>query len=85
MFENLNARSVYRVITGLAKVGASLRDIQLLLGYESLDTTAVYLDVCPTHLAETVALLEIPETYAYRPRHVQNHNAQEVFRFSPND
>jgi integrase/recombinase XerD len=79
VFEHLNARSVYRVVTGLAKAcglhgfhphsfrhyfatqlvekGAHLRNIQALLGHESLETTAIYLDVSPNHLMETVARL----------------------------
>jgi integrase/recombinase XerD len=80
VFDGLNARSVYRIVTSLAKAcsldgfhphslrhffatqlvekGANLRAVQELLGHADLTTTAVYLDVSPRHLRETVALLD---------------------------
>jgi integrase/recombinase XerD len=82
VFDHLNARSVYRIITSLAKAcaldgvhphslrhffatqlverGASLRDIQMLLGHESLETTAIYLDVCAQNLRGAIDLLDRP-------------------------
>ena len=91
VFEHLNARSVYRVVTGLAKAcglqgfhphsfrhyfatqllekGASIKDVQLLLGHESIETTAVYLSVMPLHLVEAVARLDTPVTYPNQPRY----------------
>ncbi|MBN2075160.1 MAG: tyrosine-type recombinase/integrase [Dehalococcoidales bacterium] len=44
--------------TALVEKGASLRDIQELMGHESLETTSIYLDVSGRHLAETVNLLD---------------------------
>jgi integrase len=82
VFDGLNARSVYRVVVGLAKAcglqgfhphslrhyfgtrlveaGANLRDIQVLMGHDSLETTAVYLDVTAQHLRQTITLLDQP-------------------------
>lgn len=53
--------------TALVERGASLRDIQEIMGHESLETTAIYLDVCGRHLAETVALLDNPREPSNRP------------------
>ena len=83
VFNNLNARSVYRIVTSLAKCcgldtlhphslrhyfgtrlvekGANLRDIQELMGHRSLETTAIYLDISPGHLRQSVALLDSEE------------------------
>jgi len=83
IFSNLNARSVYRIVTSLAKrcgldtlhphslrhyfgtrlveKGANLRDIQELMGHRSLETTAIYLDISPSHLRQSVALLDSEE------------------------
>jgi integrase/recombinase XerD len=80
VFENLNGRSVYRIITDLAKKcglegfhphslrhyfgtqlverGANLRDVQELMGHQSLETTSVYIDLCPNRLAESIELLD---------------------------
>jgi integrase/recombinase XerD len=80
VFDNLNARSVYRIVSNLARScgleafhphslrhyfgtqlverGANLRDIQELMGHQSLETTAVYIDVCPIRLAGSIALLD---------------------------
>lgn len=44
--------------TQLVEKGASLRDIQALLGHESLEVTSIYLDVSAQHLRETVELLD---------------------------
>lgn len=44
--------------TQLVERGANIRDVQQLIGHQSLETTAVYIDVCPTHLAESVKLLD---------------------------
>jgi len=44
--------------TSLAEKGAELRKIQELLGHADISTTAIYLDVIPRHLKETVELLE---------------------------
>ena len=83
VFNSLNARSVYRIVTSLARAsglpsfhphsarhyfgtqlverGASLRDVQELMGHQSLDTTSVYLDVTAKHLRKTIDLLdEVP-------------------------
>jgi integrase/recombinase XerD len=82
VFDGLNARSVYRIVTGLARAcalpsvhphslrhyfatslaerGASLRDVQELMGHESLETTAAYLDTCARNLRHTVSLLDDP-------------------------
>ncbi len=52
--------------TQLIERGANLRDIQMLLGHESLETTSVYLDVSAQHLREAVELLDIVLPPAYR-------------------
>jgi integrase len=44
--------------TQLVERGANLRDIQALLGHESLEVTSIYLDVSARHLRETVELLD---------------------------
>jgi len=44
--------------TWLLEKGADLPSVQQLLGHESLKTTAIYLDVVPRHLRETIYLLE---------------------------
>lgn len=44
--------------TRLIESGAELRKVQELLGHESIETTAVYLDVLPRHLIQTIELLE---------------------------
>jgi len=89
VFEGLNARSTYRVVTSLARAcgldrlhphslrhyfatqlverGANLRDVQMLLGHESLETTAVYLDVSAQRLAEAVALLDTRAEPEHKP------------------
>jgi len=80
VFDGLNARSVYRIVTSLSKVcgldgfhphslrhffatqlverGANLRAVQELLGHADLSTTAIYLDISPRHLRETIDLLD---------------------------
>jgi len=44
--------------TRLIEKGAEVRKVQELLGHEDISTTALYLDVVPTHLKKTVELLE---------------------------
>jgi integrase/recombinase XerD len=44
--------------TRLIEKGARLRNVQELLGHADISTTAVYLDVVPQHLQETMNLLE---------------------------
>ena len=44
--------------TRLMERGANIRNVQKLLGHESIETTAQYLDVTARHLEETVALLD---------------------------
>jgi len=44
--------------TWLTERGAELRKVQELLGHEDISTTAIYLDVIPSHLKSTVELLE---------------------------
>lgn len=44
--------------TRLIELGADLRKVQELLDHESIKTTAIYLDVIPEHLRQTVELLE---------------------------
>jgi len=44
--------------TWLMERGAEVRKVQELLGHEDISTTAIYLDVIPRHLKETVELLE---------------------------
>lgn len=44
--------------TSLVERGAEVRKVQELLGHEDISTTAIYLDVIPRHLQETVELLE---------------------------
>jgi integrase len=46
--------------TQLVERGANLRDVQELMGHESIETTAIYLDVTARHLKSTVALLDMP-------------------------
>jgi integrase/recombinase XerD len=52
--------------TQLLERGANLRDVQMLLGHESLETTSVYLDVTAQNLKACVRLLE-QEHFAYQP------------------
>lgn len=101
VFEHLNARGVYRVITSLARAcglqgfhphslrhwfatqlverGANLRDVQLLLGHESLETTAVYVDVSACRLAETVALLELRQAFLVPPTRAAHNDPRLAF------
>ena len=44
--------------TALVEKGASLKDIQELMGHESLEMTSIFLDISGHHLAETVNLLD---------------------------
>jgi len=44
--------------TRLIEEGAELRKVQELLDHEDISTTALYLDVIPEHLKQTVQLLE---------------------------
>lgn len=44
--------------TSLVERGAELHKVKELLGHEDISTTALYLDVVPTHLRKTVELLE---------------------------
>lgn len=44
--------------TRLIEKGAELRKVQELLGHEDISSTALYLDVVPSHLRKTVELLE---------------------------
>lgn len=48
--------------TRLIELGAELRKVQELLGHADISTTAIYLDVVPHHLKETVELLEEDES-----------------------
>jgi len=80
VFEELNERSVYRIIVSLARAcgldgfhphsfrhyfatrlveaGINLRDIQILLGHQDLNTTAQYLDVVGQRLRFAMPWLE---------------------------
>jgi len=44
--------------TQLLEKGAELHHVQELLGHSSIATTAIYLDVVPRHLRQTIELLE---------------------------
>jgi len=44
--------------TRLLELRANLRNVQELLGHADISTTAIYLDVIPEHLRQTVELLE---------------------------
>jgi len=44
--------------TWLTERGAEIRKVQELLGHADISTTAIYLDVIPSHLKATVELLE---------------------------
>jgi len=44
--------------TTLMERGAEIKKLQELLGHEDISTTALYIDVLPAHLKETVDLLE---------------------------
>ncbi len=44
--------------TQLLERGANLRDVQMLLGHESLETTAAYLDISAQNLQACVSLLD---------------------------
>jgi len=44
--------------TWLTEKGAEIRKVQELLGHSDISTTAIYLDVIPSHLKATVELLE---------------------------
>jgi len=44
--------------TRLIEKHAELKKVQQLMGHGSIETTAIYLDVLPQHLDETIALLE---------------------------
>lgn len=44
--------------TRLIERGAELRKVQELLGHEDISTTALYIDVVPGHLKQTIELLE---------------------------
>lgn len=47
--------------TRLIEKGAELRKVQELLGHEDISTTALYIDVVPGHLKQTINLLEDEE------------------------
>jgi len=53
--------------TALIERGAEIRKVQELLGHEDISTTAVYLDVIPSHLKATVELLEDEEANPGEP------------------
>jgi len=44
--------------TRLLEMGVNLKHVQELLGHADISTTAIYLDVLPAHLRQTVELLE---------------------------
>lgn len=44
--------------TRLIERKAELKKVQMLMGHKSIETTAIYLDVVPIHLDETIRLLE---------------------------
>lgn len=87
VFNGLNSRSVYRIITKLARSaglenfhphslrhwfamqlverGVDLRSIQKLLGHQSLETTAMYVDVVAKHLRSAINALDTAPTLPF--------------------
>jgi integrase/recombinase XerD len=84
VFDGLNSRSVYRIITSLASAaglenfhphslrhwfgtqlverGVDLPSVQKLLGHQSLETTAIYVDVVAKHLQSAINALDAAPT-----------------------
>ena len=57
--ENFTPHSLrHYFATALGERGAQLRAVQELLGHADISTTAIYLDVVPTHLESSIALLD---------------------------
>jgi len=59
--------------TSLVEKGAQLRAVQELLGHSSIATTAIYLDVVPSHLKSTIDLLNTSVTI---PKHKRKHKCK---------
>ena len=59
--------------TTLLERGANIKEIQELLGHESLETTQVYLNVLPKHLDKAVSLLDEPHPSETVSARAQSH------------
>jgi len=66
--------------TSLLECGANLRAIQELLGHADISTTAIYLDIIPKHLQNTIALLDKREEGKEKERTKEREREEEKNR-----
>jgi len=68
--------------TALVERGAQLRAVQELLGHASIATTAVYLDIVPQHLKDTISLLDESVSVSVPNKNILKRNKYKYKRLS---